>query len=366
MARASKRPSKPKRRRIVGGVDTHAGTHHAAVVLMNGGRVADAQFPATAAGYGQLLAWLRGFGRLHAVGVEGTGCYGAGLSRHLRGEGVQVVEVNAPDRRQRRARGKSDPLDAYAAAEAVLSGRARAVPKAGTGVVESIRAVHLARAGAVKARTACLNELRSLLITAPAPLRQRLDGLPAAQLVAACARLRPALSPAQLADPVHGVKLALRSLARRHHTLTTEIKELHTHLAALVTHAHPDLLTIHGVGVETAAQLLITCGDNPDRLHNSAAFAALCGTAPLPASSGKTTRHRLCRSGDRQANRALYLITLTRMSSCPRTRDYVTRRTHEGKTKQEIIRCLKRYLARELHKHLTSTNTTHHPHTATP
>lgn len=352
MARGGK---KPKKRRIVGGVDTHADTHHAAVELMNGGRIADAQFPATADGYAQLLMWMRSYGRLHAVGVEGTGSYGAGLTRYLRGQDVHVVEVNRPDRRQRRNLGKSDPLDAYAAADAVLAGRARALPKGGHGIAESIRAVHLARSGAIKARTACINELRSLLVTAPAELRERMAGTSAQALAAACARLRPA---ADLADPLQGTKLALRSLARRYQALTAEIEDLDAHLAALVAQARPELLAVHGVGPETAAQLLITCGDNPDRLTSSAAFAALCGVAPIPASSGKTTRQRLSRGGDRQANRALYLIVLARMAWCPRTRAYVTRRTAEGKSKKEIIRCLKRYVARELFKVLTSPNAT--------
>lgn len=352
MARTDK---KPKKRRIVGGVDTHADTHHAAVEVMNGGRIADAQFPATGQGYEQLLEWMRSFGRLHAVGIEGTGSYGAGLTRHLRENGVEVIEVNRPDRRQRRTQGKSDPLDAYAAADAVLAGRARALPKGSDGIVESIRAVHLARAGAMKARTACVNELRSLLVTAPAELRERMAGISAGALTTLCARLRPA---ADVADPLQGTKLALRSLARRYQALSTEIEDLDIHLKALVAQARPDLLTVHGVGPETAAQLLITCGDNPDRLTSPAAFAALCGVAPIPASSGKTNRHRLSRGGDRQANRALYLIALARMAWCSRTRAYVTRRTAEGKSKKEIIRCLKRYIARELFKTLTSKKTT--------
>jgi transposase len=322
---------------------------------MNGGKIADARFPATAAGYARLLEWMGSFGRVHAVGVEGTGSYGAGLARHLRGQGVQVVEVNRPDRRQRRNLGKSDPLDAYAAADAVLAGRARALPKGGDGIIESVRAVHLARAGAVKARTACINELRSLLVTAPTELREPMAGMSAQKLTTTCARLRPATD---LTDPLQGTKLALKALARRYQQLTAEIKDLDIGLKTLITRARPDLLTIHGVGPETAAQLLITCGDNPDRLTSPAAFAALCGTAPVPASSGKTNRHRLSRGGDRQANRALYLIVLARMAHCPRTRAYITRRTTEGKPKKEIIRCLKRYLARELFKTLTSHNTT--------
>lgn len=339
-----------KKRRVVGGVDTHADTHHAAVVLMNGRRVADREFPATRAGYADLLEWMRSFGRVQAVGVEGTGSYGAALARHLADAKVKVVEVNRPDRRQRRAKGKSDSLDAYAAAEAVLADKARAVPKAGTGVTESIRMLHLVRAGAVKARTACLNELRALLVTAPAELREQLAGLKGARLAEACARLRPST---ELADPAQSAKAALRHLAARHRALTTEIDTAYAQLKALIEQALPDLLAVHGVGVETAAQLLTTCGDNPDRLRSEGAFAALCGVSPVPASSGKTRRHRLNHGGDRQANRALYVVVLSRMSCDPSTRAYVQRRTAEGLSKREIIRCLKRYVARRIYKIIT-------------
>lgn len=352
MARATQH-KKPTRRRIVGGVDTHADTHHAAVLLMNGTRLADAQFAATEAGYARLLQWLRGWGRLHAVGVEGTNSYGAGLARTVHAAGVRVVEVNWPDRQQRRLRGKSDPLDAYAAAEAVLAGRATAAPKLGTGIAEAIRALHTTRAAAVKARTATINQVRSLLVTAPAALRDHLRGHTPAALVEACGRLTP--DPTALANPQQATQHALRSLARRHHTLNHEIRDLDRHLRQLLTQACPRLLAVHGVGVETAAQLLITLGDNPDRAHSEAAFAALCGVAPIPASSGRTTKHRLSRGGDRQANRALYLIVCTRLASCPRTRAYTTRRTAQGLSKQDIIRCLKRYLAREIYKILQPT-----------
>jgi transposase len=345
---------KPKQRRIIGGVDTHKDTHHAAVVLMNGRRLADTHFPATVAGYRALLGWMRGFGRLHAVGAEGTGSYGAALARHLTGKGVKVIEVDGPDRRQRRTKGKSDPLDACAAADAVLSGRASAVPKAADGITESIRALHTVRAGAVKSRTACMNELHALLITAPAPLREELADHTGARLVQACSQLQPT---GDLADPEQGVRYALRTLAGRWHDLNTEITGLDTQLAALVKQARPDLLEINGVGVETAAQLLSTCGDNPDQLSCEAAFASLCGVSPVPASSGKTTRHRLNRGGDRQANRALYIIVVSRMAHDARTRAYMARRTTEGLSKKEIIRCLKRCLARELYKILTHPKT---------
>jgi hypothetical protein len=338
----------------VGGVDTHADTHHAAVLVMNGGRIADAEFPATHAGYVQLLAWLRSFGRVHAVGVEGTNSYGAALTRHLHTAGVRVVEVNRPDRQQRRLKGKSDPLDAYAAADAVLAGKAVSVPKLGTGVVEAVRALHLTRAGAMKARTAAINELRALLVTAPAGLRDQLRGHTPAALVTTCARLRPSTD---LTDPAQATKHALRALARRYQQLTREITDLTRQLTALLTHTCPKLLTHHGIGVETTAQLLTTLGDNPDRARSEAAFAMLCGTAPIPASSGRTDKHRLSRAGDRQANRALHMIVINRLGTCDRTRAYAARRTQQGLSTQDIIRCLKRYVAREIYRALTSTNT---------
>ena len=346
-----------KRRRIAAGVDTHGHTHHAAVVLLNGTRLADAEFPTTADGYAKLLAWLQSFGRLHAVGVEGTGSYGAGLARHLNAAAVRVVEVNRPDRHQRRRKGKSDPLDAYAAADAVLAGRAKATPKLGTGIAEAIRALHTTRAGAVKARTAAMNQLRAQLITAPTDLRDRLRGLSPTQLITTCARLRPTGDPA---DPAVAVRFALRALARRHQCLGTEIADLQTQLHPLVERACPPLLARPGIGYETAAQLLITIGDNPDRISSEAAFAALCGVAPIPASSGVTHRHRLSRGGDRQANRALHLIACNRLGHHPDTRAYRDRRAREQLSTKDILRCLKRYLAREVYRTITNANTTDH------
>lgn len=344
-------PRNPGKPRITGGVDTHKDTHHAAVVLMNGRRLADAEFPATEAGHAGLLAWMRSFGRLQGAGVEGTGSYGAALARYLHGHAVRVVEVNRPDRRQRRAQGKSDPLDAYAAADAVLAGRATAIPKTADGIIESIRALHLVRSGAVKSRTACVNEMKALVITAPAALREQLPARTAVTLAAACTLLRPS---ADLADPAQGIRAALASLGSRYAALTTEITTISAQLAVLVRQARPDLLAVRGVGTEIAAQLLITCGDNPGRLHSDAAFASLCGASPVPASSGKTRRHRLNRGGDRQANRALYMIVITRLGHDPATRAYAQRRTTDGLSKKEIIRCLKRYIARKLYKILTA------------
>lgn len=334
--------------RVVAGVDTHSATHHAAVVDRVGRELGDREFPATAAGYAALWEWLRGHGRPVRVGVEGTSSYGAGLSRFLHRVGVAVVEIDRPDRRARRARGKSDPIDAYAAARAALAGDRVVVPKAGTGIVEAIRVVRVTRRSAVKARTQTTNQLKSLLVTAPPPLRERLHGLKTPALVKACALLRPPAMP--LSDPAHAIVVVLRRLARRHQQLTAEIRAADTELRPLITAAAPAMLDRLGVSLEVTGQLLTTVGDNPDRIRSEAAFAHLCGVSPIPASSGKTRRHRLNRGGDRAANNALYTVVLTRLRLDDRTRAYVARRTGEGLSKREIIRCLQRYVARELYQ----------------
>jgi transposase len=336
-----------RRKPVTGGVDTHGKTHHAAVLDQTGRLLGDAGFAATPAGYQALLAWLCSFGRPVKVGVEGTGSYGAGLARYLSSRQVQVVEVDRPDRKTRRARGKSDPIDAIAAARAVLSGQATGVPKTRTGPVEAIRALRVARNGAVKARTAALNQLAGLITSAPEPLRTDLAGLPTTELLRRCAGLT--VDETRLGDPHHATAAALRAIATRIQALTTEIAQADKRLRPLVTRTAPRLSSLFGAGPDVAGQLLVTAGDNPDRLRSDAALAHLCGTAPLPASSGRTDRHRLNRGGDRAANKALYVMTLSRMRHDPRTRAYVDRRTKQGLTKKEIIRCLKRYLVREVH-----------------
>lgn len=341
-------------RQITGGVDTHGLTHHAAVVDSVGRHLADREFPATTGGYRDLLEWMRSYGAVAAVGVEGTGAYGAELARVLTAAGVTVVDVDRPDRKTRRMRGKSDPIDAYAAAAAVLSGRATGVPKSRDGVVEAIRVLRVARRSAVKARTQAMNQIRGLLVSAPAALREQVTGLHRAALITTLARLRPA---GDLSDPSSATRMALRRLARRHQALDTEITELDTHIAPLLTHAAPALLDLFGVGPETAGQLLASAGDNPDRMRSEAAFAHLAGVAPIPASSGRTHRHRLNRGGDRAANNALHTIALVRMRYDQRTRAYVQRRTKEGLSKKDIMRCLKRFIAREVYHTLTRTPT---------
>lgn len=334
---------------VIGGVDTHAETHHAAVIDDLGRQLGDAEFPTTIAGCEELLAWLGAHGGLVKVGVEGTGSYGAGLARMLRTAGVEMVEVNRPDRRARRQKGKSDPLDAYAAARAALSGTATAVPKSAVGPVAAIRALHSTRAGLVRTRTSSMNQLTSMLITAPAELREQLRGLTTKELITTCAAFRRGTD---IADPLIATKTSLRTLGRLCLTLDTDIASLHADLDALTALTAPGLRVKKGIGPESAAQLLVTVGNNPERLHSEAAFAALCGVSPIPASSGKTRRHRLNRGGDRQANRAIHTIALTRMRCDEKTRKYVARRTAEGLTKREIQRCIKRYIAREIFNEL--------------
>ena len=331
---------------IVAGIDTHKDTHHAAVLDHLGRVLGTQQFLTTLAGHTALHAWLSGHGAVYAVGIEGTGSYGAGLARHLTAQGLRMIEVDRPDRTTRRHHGKSDPIDAIAAAQAVLSGRATGTPKTRTGPVEAIRVLHAVRAEAIKARTAAVNTLTALVTTAPDPLRSRLRALSGAALVEHCTRLRPSTD---LLDPTQATKTALRRLAQRIHTLTAEITDADTELGALLAATAPATLALHCVGVQTTAQLLVTVGDNPERLRSEASLARLCGAAPIPASSGRTDRHRLHRGGDRQANAALYRIAIVRMRHCARTRAYVARRTAEGLTKKEIIRCLKRYIAREVY-----------------
>jgi transposase len=338
---------------VIGGVDTHRDTHHAAVVDPLGRLLGSAQFDADEAGYAALLAWLRGFGTLERVGVEGTGSYGAGLARYLNAAAITVVEVDRPDRRARRRAGKSDPLDAQAAARAALAGTATATPKTRTGPVEAIRALRVARSGAVKARTAALNQLKSLITTAPEPLRATLRAHRGAALLHACTELAPpgqdTLGTEQLLDPATATRAALTALAGRIHALNNEITLADQRLATLVPKVAPRTTALFGVGPDTAGQLLATAGDNPHRINTEAALAHLCGAAPIPASSGRRDRHRLNRGGDRQANRALHTIALIRLRHDPRTRHYMQRRTHEGLSKRDILRCLKRYIAREIH-----------------
>jgi len=301
------------------GVDTHLDVHVAVALDQLGRRLGDLEIPTTQDGYDDLADWAESFGEVEAFGIEGTGCYGAGLARVLRARGLLVVEVLRPKRQTRRHKGKSDLIDAEAAARAVLSGEAAGAPKTGDDIAEIIRVLRIQRQTAVKARTQAINSMRALLVTAP-------------------------------------IERSLRALARRCQHLDAEVAELDADLDELVRSAAPALVALFGFGTDTAGQLIVTAGDNPDRLRSDAAFSMLCGSSPQPAGSGKTNgRHRLNRGGDRQANAALYRVALVRMRWHQPTRDYVERRTKEGKSKPEIIRCLKRYIARQAYTALTST-----------
>ena len=342
----------PQPPRVTIGVDTHKDLHVAAARDQLGRRLATTQAPATPGGYATLLGWAQALGEVQAWGVEGTGSYGAGLARFLAAHHQQVLEVNRPDRATRRRRGKSDPVDADAAARAVQAGEASGLPKTQDGSVEMLRALRVARQSAVKARTQAINAIKALLVTAPEQLREQLSGLPTTSLI----RVAATLEPGTLTTPNAATVLALRGLARRYQHLDAEITLLTGKLDTLTATTAPKLRDLLGVGPDSAAALLICAGDNPSRLRSEAAFAALCGSSPVEASSGKTRRHRLNRGGDRQANAALHRIVIVRLRWHQPTRDYLARRTAEGKTSKEITRCLKRYVAREIFAVLRQTD----------
>jgi transposase len=333
---------------LIAGADTHLDTIHVAAISLTGAAVGDREFPATRTGYTAAIKFLTSLGQVERIGVEGTASYGAGLARALTVAGIDVVEVTRAVKSTRRLKGKSDPLDAYGAARTALAGDGLAIPK--DDATNGLRALHIARRSAVKHRTAVINQLKAMLVSAPDTVREKYRGLTTFRLIEAIARCRPDA----LADPwAQSVLIAARLLAQRVQFLETQAAELEAQIDALVTKANPGLRAAYGVGSDTAAQLLITAGANPHRLHSEAAFAALCGVAPLPASSGKTNRHRLSRSGDRAANNALHRIALVRMSCHQPTKDYAQRQLLKGHTKMEILRKLKRAIAREIYKLLT-------------
>lgn len=334
---------------VTGGVDTHASVHVGAVVDLIGAVLATASFPTTTSGYRELLAWMRSFGTLVRVGIEGTGSYGAGLTRYLADARVVVVEVNRPNRQHRRRRGKSDTADAEAAARAALNGEATGTPKTGTGRVEAIRALRTARRSAVKAMTQAGNQIGDLIVTAPDDVRERLAALDTAERVDTCSAFRCTAT----GDVAEHTRQALRALARRHHYLATEIADLDAAIHKLCVAENLGLLGAPGVGPDVAAALLIAAGDNPQRMRTEASFAALCGTSPVEASSGKIVRHRLNRGGNRDANNAIWRIVMVRLAHHPETRAYRDRRRANGKSNREITRCLKRYVAREVFLLLT-------------
>lgn len=331
---------------VVGGVDTHKDLHVAAVVDEHDRVLGSRCFATTRQGYKQMLTWMRSFGQLQRVGIECTGTYGAGLLRYLQSAGVEVLEVTAPDKSDRRKRGKDDDLDAQNAAHAAFAGKRTVTPKSRDGMVESLRVLKVCRKTAVAARKVALQLIQSTIVCAPDELRETLRQMTRMQLIRTLAAWRPDLSDYR--NVVSAYRITLKSLGRRYLELHDEIADLDVMIGAIVDELAPSLVARNSIGRESAAQLLLTAGDNAERLHSEASFAALCGVSPVPASSGKVTRHRLNRGGDRAANSALHIIAIGRLRTDPRTKTYVAKRIAEGHSKLEAIRCLKRYIAREV------------------
>lgn len=334
---------------VIIGIDTHKTTHVAVAINTQGTRLAALSIPTNPKGYMELERWSRSLGQVLAFGIEGTGSYGAGLTRHLLAQDHAVVEVTRPNRQLRYTQGKSDSLDAEGAARSVLSGQATAQPKTQTGSSEMIRHLKIARDTAVKSRSQAMVTLKTLIINAPVDLRETLD-----QIKGKVGLIRhvAAFRPGDIDNPTASAKAAMRALARRWLWLHDEIIAHDKELERLVTERAPELMASHGIATLTIAEMLILVGDDPTRIHSEAAFAKLCGVCPIPASSGKTHRFRLNRGGNRQANAALYRVAIVRMRSHEPTLAYVKKRTKDGKSKSEIIRCLKRYIVREIYSQL--------------
>lgn len=339
---------------IIVGVDTHKSNHIAVAIDARGTRLGSTTIPTTRKGYHDLEVWASQFGHVKAFGIEGTGSYGAGLSRDLMAKGHVVLDVMRPNRQLRYLHGKSDSLDAESAAMSVLSGQATAQAKAQTGSSEMIRHIKIARDSAVKARSQAMITLKTLIINAPANLRDMLDGIRGRM---ALIRYVAALRPGDITSPTASAKVAMRAIARRWLDLHEEIQSHDQELDRLVRERAPALMQSHGISTMTVAEMLILVGDNPERIRSEAALAKLCGVCPIPASSGKTNRMRLNRGGNRQANAALYRVAIVRMRDDARTKAYAVRRTSEGKTRREIVRCIKRYIVREIYRALCASPT---------
>lgn len=305
--------------------------------------------PATHKGYRDLEGWAYKFGQIKAFGIEGTGSYGAGLSRELLANGHTVLDVMRPNRQFRYLHGKSDSLDAESAARSVLNGQATAHAKTQSGSSEMIRHIKIARDGAVKAKSQAMITLKALIINAPLEMRGALDRI---RGPISLVRHIAAFRPGEITSPTSSAKSAMRAIARRWLDLHEEIQAHEQNLGRMVREKAPELMKSHGISTMTVAEMLILVGDNPERIKSEAALAKLCGVCPIPASSGKTNRMRLNRGGNRQANAALYRVAIVRMRDHEPTQTYVAKRTADGKGKREIIRCLKRYIVREIYRHL--------------
>ena len=333
---------------VIVGVDTHKHVHVAVAIDGVGAKLATCTVSADRAGSAVLVDWARGLGTVEAFGIEGTGSYGVGLASFVRRHAVRVVEVSHCDRRKRRNNGKSDTIDAEAAARSVLAGVSTAVPKSADGSAEMARQIKVARDTAVKARSAAIITLTTLIVNAPSALREDLDPLTDRKLIDRCHRLKPG----EVVDTRASTKHALRAIAARWIALTDEIDAHDVVLDAITLAAAPTLRQAFGIGPDSAAEMMIVAGDNPTRIRSERAFAKLCGVCPIPASSGVTNRHRLFRGGHRQANAARYRIVIVRMRWHQPTIDYVARRTLQGLSKKDILRCLKRFVAREAYNGL--------------
>jgi len=331
---------------VIGGVDTHKDLHVAAVVDHQDHLISTRSFASTRQGYRQMLAWMRSFGDLQRIGVESTGSYGAGLLRFMQQAGVTVLEVTAPDRQDRRKRGKNDDLDAQNAAHAAFSGQRTVTPRSRDGMIEALRVLVACRKTAVTARRIALQMIHNTIVAAPDSLREQLRIMTRMQLVRTLAAWRPDLTAYR--DVEAAYRISLKSLGRRYLELHDEIADLDVMIAAIVEELAPNLIARNSISYVGAAQLLLTAGGNPERLQSEASFAALCGVSPVPASSGKTIRHRLNRGGDRAANSALHIIAIGRLRTDQRTKEFVARRITEGHSKLDAIRALKRYIAREV------------------
>lgn len=333
-------------RRVVGGVDTHKDLHVAAIVDEQDRVLGTRCFATTRQGYRQMIAWMRSFGELQRIGIESTGSYGAGLLRFVQQTGIEVLEVTTPDRHDRRRRGKSDDLDAQNAAHAAFAGKRTVTPKSRDGMIEALRVLKACRKTAVAARRIALQMIQNTIVCAPDGLRDVLRTMTRMQLVRTLAAWRPDLTAYR--DVESAYRISLKSLARRYLELHDEIADLEEMIGPIVEELAPDLVARNSIGHTSAAQLLLTAGDNPQRLRSEASFAALCGVSPVPPSSGKTIRHRLSRGGDRAANSALHIIAIVRLRTDPKTKAYVAKRIAEGHSKLDAIRALKRYIAREV------------------
>ena len=331
---------------VVGGVDTHKDLHVAAVVDERDCVLETCSFATTRQGYRLMLAWMRSFGTLRCVGIESTGSYGAGLLRYMQAAGIEILEVTTPDRHDRRKRGKNDDLDAQNAAHAAFAGQRTVTPRSRDGMVEFFEFSRACRKTAVNARRIALQMIQNTIIAAPDGLRDQLRQMTRMQLVRTLAAWRPDMTAYR--DLEAAYRISLKSLARRYLELHDETADLDMMIGAIVANRagtrRPQFDRSQRCRPAPAH-----AGDNPERLKSEACFAALCGVSPVPASSGKTVRHRLNRGGDRAANSALHIIAIGRLRTDEKTKAYVARRVAEGHSKLEAIRAVKRYIAREVY-----------------